>query len=1004
MPAPLDHSIICPVLIGRAAQLDALDRRLALACDKQGQAVLIAGEAGIGKSRLVAEVSTRAVNQGFMLLRGRCFEPDRVLPYAPLLDLLRAHLGMRPPDTFFDALGPSAAQLAGLLPELAAPAIPTLDPDQERHRVAQAFVRFFLDHANTQPLLVVIEDVHWSDDASLEVLLTLVRRSVTQPIMLLLTYRDTDAPPNLTDLIATLERERLASEIALAGMHAAEVDAMLRAIFKQWQPIRSDFLTALYTLTEGNPFFIEEVLKALITTGDIFYADGRWDRKPLEELSIPRTLQLVVRRRADLLNPQARRLLTWAAVAGRRFDFGLLQRLTAYDEATLLGLIKVLIAAQLVVEETADTFAFRHALTREALYADLLARERRVLHGQIAVALEVIAHEREHESHDPWVADLAYHFYMAELWPQALEYARQAAELSRRRFTPRAVIEQLSRAIIAARHVHVAELPELYRARAQMYELLGAFEPAHADYQAALDGACISGDRRAEWQILLDLGFLWAERDYVKMGEYRRRALTLARTLDDPISLGYSLNRVGNWYLFVEQPHAALQYHQEALALFDAAHDRRGLAATYDLLGVTHMMSSDVPTGVAYYERAVALFRDLGDYQGLITSLANLAMRGASYPFNTTVCPPSDRAACMADGEEALWLARDIGWRSGEANVLIYLAYAYGARGEYAPALECARAGLVIAQEIEHGVWLFAAHLALGVIAYDLLDLASARHHLDQALALTHEIGAFFARIVAGFLASVCVAQYDGAHAEKVLSAALDPATPMETRGQRLAWCARAELALSTGNPALALQIADGLIASAAHAAAYGPSCVPRLWHLRGLALLALGRAAEAESALLAADTGAAVRGFSPLRWRIQAGLGRLYQGLGRRKQAEAAFAIARAIIQELATSVPDAQLRAAFLHATAAQIPRTPNPTPRRAAKHAYGGLTEREREIATLIARGQTNRAIAATLVVGERTVETHVSNILAKLDYTTRAQIVAWAIAKGLAGSAE
>ena len=137
------------------------------------------------------------------------------------------------------------------------------------------------------------------------------------------------------------------------------------------------------------------------------------------------------------------------------------------------------------------------------------------------------------------------------------------------------------------------------------------------------------------------------------MGEYRRRALDLARTLDDPVSLGHSLNRVGNWYLFVEQPREALRYHQEALGLFEAANDRRGLAATYDLLGVTNMMGSDILAGVLYYERAVALFRELHDRQGLVSSLANLAMRGASYPFSTTVCPPSDRAACVADGEEA---------------------------------------------------------------------------------------------------------------------------------------------------------------------------------------------------------------------------------------------------------------------------------------------------------------------------------------------------------------
>ena len=182
---------------------------------------------------------------------------------------------------------------------------------------------------------------------------------------------------------------------------------MLRAIFDQRRPIRSDFLSALYTLTEGNPFFIEEILKSLITAGDIFYTHGQWDRKPLGELNIPRTVQIAVRQRADRLHADAKRLLTLAAVMGRRFDFDLLQRLSGHDEAMLLELIKSLIAAQLVVEESAETFAFRHALTREALYSDLLARERRTLHGAIAIALEQIGQARASAARDADLADLA---------------------------------------------------------------------------------------------------------------------------------------------------------------------------------------------------------------------------------------------------------------------------------------------------------------------------------------------------------------------------------------------------------------------------------------------------------------------------------------------------------------------------------------------------------------------------------------------------------------------
>jgi DNA-binding CsgD family transcriptional regulator/tetratricopeptide (TPR) repeat protein len=706
-----------------------------------------------------------------------------------------------------------------------------------------------------------------------------------------------------------------------------------------------------------------------------------------------------VQQRVERLSVDTRRLLIFAAIAGRRFDFELLQRLTGHDEATLLGLIKNLIAAQLVVEESADVFAFRHALTREALYADMLARERKALHGLVAAALETIAQERTSAARDAWAADLAYHFYEAGVWAKALEYARQAGQQAQRLHAPRAAIEHLSRAITAARRLDQPPAPAIYLARGQMYDILGEFDSARNDYQTALEAARAAGARQAEWQALLDLGFLWASRDHATMGAYLEQALTLARTLDDPITLGYSLNRAGNWRLVAEQPREALRYHQEALALFQAAGDAHGLAATYDLLGVTNVMAGDISAGVAHYEQAVALFRRLGDLQGLSSCLATLALRGASYTFSATVWPIVDPVVCTSDGAEAVRIARQIGWRAGEANALIYLALAHGPRGEYALALERALAALEIAQEIDHPVWTVGARLALGALALDLLAFETARNHLEQALEAAHELGGFLVRYVAGLLTSTCVAQRDLARAEAVLATMFALDTPMEMQGQRLTWCARAELALACGDPTQALEIADRLIASAAHAERYGAGCIPRLWHLRGEALAALGRADEAEAALLAADQGAARRGLHPMRWRIQASLGRGYQRQGRRKQAEESFASARALVDELTTAIVDDAMRETFQRGTSTFLPRPAEPTPRRAVSAAFDGLTEREREVAALIAQGQSNREIAAALVLSEHTVATHVSNILAKLNVASRAQIAAWASDKGL-----
>jgi DNA-binding CsgD family transcriptional regulator len=1006
--------MISPVLIGRDEQLDALDGMCDSARAGHGQVALIAGEAGVGKSRLAAEAQARAERQGLYALKARCFEPDHVLPFAPLLDLLRQLLAAPAFTPVAEAIGPAAPYLAGLLPELAAllpqdTRAPMLDPEQERrratHALAQVFVRLASPQGDRNPaqLLLVVEDLHWCDEASLDVLLALARRAAALPLLLLATYRSDETPPALAQTLAALEPERLAQEIQLAPLNYAEVDALLRAIFRQQRPIRGDFLAELYALTEGNPFFIEELLKSLVAAGEIFYARGGWDRKPLGELHIPRSVQVAVNQRAAGPSAGARRVLTLAAVAGRRFDFGLLRRLTGHDEATLLDLVKELIAVQLVVEESSETFAFRHALTREALYAGLLARERRSLHGAIAAALAG-AGAPGGQPGDAGVEDLAYHAFAAGAWPEALVYARRAAERAQRLYAPRAAVEHLSRAITAEERLGLSPSSELRGARGRMHESLGAFDPARADYQAALASARASGNQAAECRALLDLGFLWAERDYAQMGEHRRQALDLARALGDPALLGASLNRVGNWHLFAEQPRVAHHYHREALDLFQAAGDRRGLAATHDLLGVTHILGDDVPASVAHYEQAIALFREFGDLQGLSSSLAFCSMRGASALWVATAWPVVEAAACVRDGEEALRIARQIGWRAGEAGALTCLACGHGPRGAYAQALAGAGTALEIAQDIENSAWAIGARIALGACALDLYALDMARDHLERALAAAQSLGAFFVRNAAGYLALVLIAQRELERAAHLLDATLAPDAPMETQGQRVAWCARAELALGAGDPQAALAVVDRLIASALHVEHFGAGCIPRLWQVRGAALAVLGRLEEAEGALLAADLGAAQRGLLPARWRILAALGRLSQRQARRRRAEAAFEEARAIVEQLAAALPEPGLREGFLGVALALLPRPHAPTPRRAAKAAAGGLTERERTIAALVAQHRSNREIAETLVVGERTVETHVTNILAKLGFISRRQIIAWVEEKGLAPRGE
>jgi DNA-binding CsgD family transcriptional regulator len=205
------------------------------------------------------------------------------------------------------------------------------------------------------------------------------------------------------------------------------------------------------------------------------------------------------------------------------------------------------------------------------------------------------------------------------------------------------------------------------------------------------------------------------------------------------------------------------------------------------------------------------------------------------------------------------------------------------------------------------------------------------------------------------------------------------------------------ELALAQGETARALSIAEYLLASAPGEAR--PQPIPHLLALKGEALLALKRLEEAAKALEEAKLGAELRQAPSILWRIQRSLGHAYHLLQREDQAQSEFAAARHLIADLAATIDDPSLRERFFHTALDLLPKEKPLYPREVAKQAFGGLTPREREVAALVAQGKTSREIADLLVVSERTAEVHVSNILGKLGFTSRAQIAAWAVEKGL-----
>ncbi|HEU5476106.1 MAG TPA: AAA family ATPase [Actinophytocola sp.] len=942
-----------PELIGRRAELAALRAALADAQSDGGALVLVQGDAGVGKSRLVSAFVRGASGTGVTVLTGGCLQFEADIPYAPFVEALR---GL--PDA----------------PSLLATGSASGDRAAEFRRVADAIA----GAGGQRPVVLVLEDLHWADASTRDLVLYLHRALAHAPVLQVATLRgdEVGADHPVAKLVADLVRSPRAERLTLAPLDRSEVIALAQAILGGPPP--ADMVDALLARAEGNPFFTEELLAAWPTRG-----------------AVPGTVREVVITRLARLSTAAQQLARLAAVVGRSVPHDLLAAIAPLPAAELDGALRELVDHGQLVTVEPDAYRFRHALIQESLYRDLLPGERRHAHARVAGALRDHPERAVTGSAAGVAAELAHHWDAAGEPAEALAAAVLAAGAADEGLAPAEAHAHYERALRRWPEVAdpgIAEDPLLERA-AEAASLAGRNHRAVELTRRRL--ALL--DERAEPE---RAALVYEQLSYQarSTGDWELARATSERAVelvpaDSPARL-----RIASWPMALEMLAArfrsCIRRAEELLPQAEAAGDDMAVNRSLMSLGIGHLMLGHVDTGLEFLRRQNEFARRVGNPRFIGVGYVNMP-EGLMW---------TDRHL------EALALAREGVRRSAELGFDIYLlpivgnvirtlvelhrwdealdadadpdddpaadpfnwifvdlprAYVLIRRGELAAAEELLkRTGFVLdgQDDVQYGTELSTLRALLAARQGRWAD-ARATVRDGLRLALAAEDMYLTARLV-----SIGV-QVEADAADDARAAGLTMNIGSATAAaDALLADLRGYLSTLESGGAVSLPRTHRAVALAAAERTRLGDPVPDAWaaladlagvdrHLAGYA-----RFREAEALLL---------------------------GRGSRNRAAAALATARTIAAELGA----APLRD-MIDALSDRARLTPAAAPQPSSTVDAHGLTAREAEVLELVGRGLTNAEIATELFISTKTASVHVSNILRKLGLKSRIQAAAHA----------
>ncbi len=978
-----------PRFVGRREELGVLEAAVRRAAAGTGAVVMIGAEAGMGKSRLVAELDRLATTDGTRTVVGECLPlGDGDLPFAPIVSALRSLLRARGVTDLRTLAGPASDELERLLPELGgeaeAPRLISPERAGSPGRLFEQLLAVFTAAARDEPVVLVVEDVHWSDRSTRDFLTFLVRGIRRERLTLILTYRSDEIQRShpARPFLFELERSGQAIRLELTRFHRHELRDQVAAILGR-EPAPA-LLDSLLERAEGNPFFTEE----LLATVD-------------EDAPLPESLREAMLLRVEDCSDQVRAVLRVAAVAGRDVDHGLLEVVVGARSDELLEALRAAVRAHLLVENpSASAYGFRHALLREAVYGDLLLEERRALHLELAEALSTFSRATGGRA---TAAELAHHWYAGGQLPNAFAWSIAAGLEAENVRAHREALLQYERALELWNVVDPGA-PELSRIEVM---------------QHAAEAAFLAGDTK--------------------------RAISLAReTLDqvppdDPVAVSLAHERLGRHLWTAGRGKEALPEYQRAVALMPESNSRERalvLAGEAQVLMLCNFNALSEPLCHEALEIAANVGAEDIKAQVLNTVCANLSHKGEFEQAAASAMEALELARALSlveeigrafvNGSDAL----DQGGRVRESIAFarqgVEAARANGTDRQYGDFLR----GEIAGRLLRTGAWdeaetllteileRAAAGVTSGVIFQNRADLFAERGDYDATLkaierAYDNILTANGSMWLAPVAAARATAELWAGNPETALRT-IDECLDQISHGEYVFFTARLyELGIrahadrslrAPDDGAVDEQRARELLARLDHVMAdLVGRPQPRVLASRAACVAELSRMTgsdpaawqEAERLSQAIDD---TYQIAYTRWRQAEALihrnrdYRLAHDLARQAHRTANELGARPLSQAV-----EALTRAARIDLTADDQP---------ADKIDTGldnfDLTPRELEVLALLSEGMSNREIAAKLIISDKTASVHVSRILAKLSVGNRASAAVLAQRLGVPGT--